>query len=257
MVNNKLLKYIIFDLLRSKVILFYAIFLFIFTYLVIYLGSDVSKALVSILNIVLLLVPLVSIIFGTMYFYNMREFMELLLAQPVSRRNIFLGEYVGLSLSLSVGFVIGTGVPLLIFGINKSSFFLLMVGSLLTFVFVGLSFLASVLTNDKVKGIGISILIWFYMSIIFDGLILLILFLFDEYPLEKALLVLITLNPIDLGRIMILLNLDISVLMGYTGALYKKIFGTWIGMGSSFTLLILWIIIPAFIALKIFNKKDF
>lgn len=257
MLKNKLFKYIIFDVLRSKVVIVYSLFLMLFTFGIIYLGNDVSKATISLLNIVLLLVPLISIIFGTMYFYNLKEFKELLLSQPVSRTSIILGEYLGLSSSLALSFLIGIGLPLAFSGFNSDSLYLLMVGVLLTFIFVGLAFFSSVITNDKVKGMGISLFIWFYFSIIFDGIVLAILFAFDDYPLEKVMLGLTFLNPIDLARIIVLLKLDISILLGYTGAVYNKFFGTGLGMGLSIIFLLLWALIPTLASIKIFSKKDF
>ncbi|MFN4152334.1 MAG: ABC transporter permease subunit, partial [Candidatus Sericytochromatia bacterium] len=171
MFKNKLLKYIIFDVLRSKVVIVYSLFLMLFTLGILYLGNDISKATISLLNVVLLLVPLISIVFGTMYFYNLKEFKELLLSQPVSRTSIILGEYFGLSVSLAFSFLIGVGAPLMIAGFTVDNLFLLLVGTFLTFIFVGLAFLSSVITSDKVKGMGIALFIWFYFSIIFDGLV--------------------------------------------------------------------------------------
>ena len=129
-------------------------------------------------------------------------------------------------------------------------------GCLLTLAFISLAFLASTLTSDKAKGIGLSLMIWFYCAIVFDGLVLLFLFSFSDYPLEKAMILLTALNPVDLGRVMILLQLDISALMGYTGALYQKFFGGGYGMIFSVVLQILWIIIPLHFALRVFRKKD-
>lgn len=257
MFKNKLLKYIIFDVLRSKVVIVYSLFLMLFTLGILYLGNDISKATISLLNVVLLLVPLISIVFGTMYFYNLKEFKELLLSQPVSRTSIILGEYFGLSVSLAFSFLIGVGTPLMIAGFTVDNLFLLLVGTFLTFIFVGLAFLSSVITSDKVKGMGIALFIWFYFSIIFDGLVLSILVFFEDYPLEKVMLLLTFLNPIDLARVIVLLKLDISVLMGYTGALYQKFFGTWIGITTSIVFLILWSLIPTLTSVKIFSKKDF
>lgn len=257
MFKNKLLKYIIFDVLRSKVVIVYSLFLMLFTLGILYLGNDISKATISLLNVVLLLVPLISIVFGTMYFYNLKEFKELLLSQPVSRTSIILGEYFGLSVSLALSFLIGVGTPLMIAGFTVDNLFLLLVGTFLTFIFVGLAFLSSVITSDKVKGMGIALFIWFYFSIIFDGLVLSILVFFEDYPLEKVMLLLTFLNPIDLARVIVLLKLDISVLMGYTGALYQKFFGTWIGITTSIVFLILWSLIPTLTSVKIFSKKDF
>ena len=61
---------------------------------------------------------------------------------------------------------------------------------------------------------------------------------------------------IDLSLIQILLHLDVSAMMGYTGAIFKDFFGTSTGLIVSFLLLSLWAIIPFFISLKKFNKKD-
>src|SRR6185503_251224 len=100
------------------------------------------------------------------------------------------------------------------------------VGLILTLIFVAIALLAAVYTRDKAKGIGIAVLLWLYFSLIYDGLVLFILFQFSDYPLEKALVALSFLNPIDLGRILVLIKMDISALMGYTGAVFRLFFDT-------------------------------
>jgi Cu-processing system permease protein len=64
------------------------------------------------------------------------------------------------------------------------------------------------------------------------------------------------LNPIDLGRIQILLQMDISALMGYTGAVFRDFFGNSTGILLSFLGLFIWIIFPMMISMKKFGKKD-
>ena len=64
------------------------------------------------------------------------------------------------------------------------------------------------------------------------------------------------LNPIDLSRVQMLLQIDISALMGYTGAIFREFFGNFTGIVISFLGLFLWIIVPLFISLKKFEKKD-
>ena len=64
------------------------------------------------------------------------------------------------------------------------------------------------------------------------------------------------LNPIDLARIMVLLKVDVSALMGYTGAIFKQIFGSQIGWIISMGLLLIWIVIPMWISLLKFKNKD-
>jgi Cu-processing system permease protein len=133
---------------------------------------------------------------------------------------------------------------------------MLTTGLLLSVIFVSVAMLAAVLTRDKAKGIGVSILLWLYFSLLFDGLVLFLLFQFADYPLEKMMVGVSTLNPIDLSRILILLKMDISALMGYTGAIFKNFFGTGIGLILSFLVLILWIVVPAWLSLRKFNRKD-
>jgi Cu-processing system permease protein len=133
---------------------------------------------------------------------------------------------------------------------------LLLAAALLTAVFTGLAILASVITRDKAKGIGVSILLWFYFAIIFDGLVLFLLFQFADYPLEKASIALTALNPIDLSRILVLLKMDISAMMGYTGAVFKAFFEGIFGYLFIGVVMIAWIGSPIILAVKKFNKKD-
>lgn len=237
-------------------VLSYTILLFSLCFGLFYLGADYSSTLVSLLHVILLIVPLVSIIFGTIHFYNSREFIEMLLAQPVNRNSIYFGEYLGLAGSLGTALLIGLGLPLLLWQPTESAFYLLIVGLMLTFIFSALAFLTSVRSADKAKGIGSALLLWFYFAVLFDGIVLLILHYFSDYPLEEVVLVLTAFNPIDIGRVLILLKLDTSALMGYTGALYQKFFGTAAGQIFSFSTLSLWFIIPLLRARRIFLKKD-
>lgn len=252
----KIAKYIILDIVKSKVLIAYTVLLAAISIAIFMMDSDITKGLVSISTVVMIMIPLVSIIFSTTYIFNASEFTELLVSQPISRKDILLGKYFGISASILGAFILGVCVPVSLFTLSVSALTLMLMGSLLTLAFVSLAFLASALTSDKAKGIGLSLMTWFYFAIVFDGLVILFLFAFSDYPLEKAMIVLTALNPVDLGRIMILLQLDISALMGYTGALYQKFFGSGYGMAFSLVLQILWIIIPLLLALKVFKKKD-
>lgn len=253
---NRVIKYVFYDILRTRFILLYTLLLLISSFALFQLDSDTSKVVMSLFNIVLMVVPLVSIVFTTIHFYNSYEFIELMLAQPINRRVVFIGEYLSVSSSLCIAFAFGVGMPMAIYGINASGLSLLLCGIILTMVFVSLAFLAAVLTRDKAKAIGIALLFWFYFSLIYDGFLLWFVYAFADYPLEKVVLTLIALNPVDLARVIMLLQLDISALMGYTGAFYKEFFGSSLGIIFSIAILMLWIVVPFFIAQRIFGKKD-
>ena len=253
---RRIVKYVFYDLLRTRFILLYTILLLLSTLVLFQFDSDPGKIVLSLLNIVLMVVPLVSIVFTTIHFFNSYEFIELMLAQPVNRVVIFLSEYIALALSLCLAYLIGVGVPIVLYGGSTAGLTLLFSGLMLTMVFVSLAFLASVLTRDKAKAIGLALLFWFYFSLIYDGLLLWIVFSFSDYPLEKLTLGLVALNPVDLARIIMLLKLDISALMGYTGAFYKNFFGSSWGMFFSSSVLLIWIACPLGLATRIFARKD-
>src|SRR5215467_8503407 len=252
----KLSRYVLYDILRSKVIIAYTLFLFIISISLFRMEENNGKAMLSLLNILLIVVPLISMIFSTIHYYNSYEFIELMLSQPMSRTKILLSEYTGVALSLVTAFLIGVGIPITIFSFDATGIAMIFTGCALTLVFTSIAFWASVKSRDKARGIGFALLLWFYFALIYDGLILLVLFTFSEYPLEKLTLVLSALNPVDLGRIFIMLKMDVSALMGYTGALYQDFFGSFKGMLFTTVIMFLWVVIPLFGAIRTFNKKD-
>ena len=253
---KKIIKYVMSDILQNRIVLVYTFFLLVTSLSVFSLEDNNSKGLLSLLNIILLIVPLVSIIFSTIYVYNSAEFIELLVSQPLKRKVIWLSLFAGLAGSLSIAFFIGVGVPVLLFQPNVIGFMMTGIGILLSIIFVAIAMLAVVKTRDKAKGIGVAILLWLYFSILFDGLVLFLLFQFADYPLEKAMIGISALNPIDLSRILILLHMDVSAMMGYTGAIFKDFFGTGTGMAISFGVLLVWSILPVWMSTRRFNRKD-
>ena len=253
---KKLLKYVIVDIIQNKIVLIYTALLLVISLSVFNLENNSAKGLLSLLNIILIIVPLICIIFSTIYIYNSAEFIELLVSQPLKRRTIWLSLFAGLSSSLSLAFFIGIGIPILLYHADVTGFMMIATGLFLTVVFVSIAMLAAGITRDKAKGIGLSILLWLYLSLIFDAIVLFLLFQFQDYPLENIMVILSFLNPIDLSRIQILLQMDISALMGYTGAVFREFFGNNTGIIFSFIGLTMWIIFPLMISLQTFKKKD-
>lgn len=258
----KVLKYSFFDLMRSRWSYVYFAFYLTLGFVLLFLNNDLSKGIITLMNIIIVLVPLISTIFGIMYYYDSREFTELLLAQPIKRNKIFLGQYFGLSLSLTLSLVLGLGIPFVAYGLFDSESIiefglLTLSGVFLTLIFVSISYWIGLNNENKIKGFGYAILLWLFMAVIYDGLFLLSLIVFQEYPLEKLTLIMSLFNPIDLSRIMVLLQLDIAALLGYTGVIFKEFFGTTKGFISAIIILLFWIIIPVILIKIKSNKKDF
>jgi len=230
--------------------------------MLLFLNNDLSKAVITLMNVIIVLVPLIGTIFGVMYYYNSKEFTELLLAQPLKRSSIFMGQYLGVALSLSMSLVIGLGIPFIFYGIFRSNAIwdfslLLITGAFLTFIFTALAFNIALSNENRIKGFGYAILLWLFLAVIYDGLFLMFLVVFEDYPLDQFSLIASMLNPIDLSRTLILLKLDISALLGYTGAIFKQFFGTNFGLIISFLALAIWVILPVFRILRKSRKKDF
>lgn len=258
----KILKYSFFDLIRSRWSYIYFAFYLALGAVLLFLNNDLSKAVITLMNVIIVLVPLIGTIFGVMYYYNSKEFTELLLAQPLKRSTIFLGQYLGVAISLSMSLVLGLGIPFILYGLFKSNAIwdfslLLITGVFLTFIFSALAFNIALSNENKIKGFGYSILLWLFLAIIYDGIFLMSLILFEDYPLDKLSLVGTMLNPIDLSRTLILLKLDISALLGYTGAVFKQFFGTQFGLIVSILMLSIWVVLPVLRIVYKSAKKDF
>ena len=253
---KKIIKYIMLDILRNRIVIAYMVLLAVLGFSLFNMNDSAAKGLLSLMNVVLIIVPLVSIIFSSIYLYNAAEFIELLVSQPLKRVRLWLSLFSGLALSLGLAFLLGAGIPVLLFAADVTGLTLVLSGVLLTVIFVAIAMLAAVSVRDKAKGTGISILLWLYFTLLFDGIVLFLLFQFMDYPLEKAMIGFSILNPVDLSRVLMLLKMDVAALMGVTSAVFKDVFGSAIGMSFALGILLLWILLPLWISVRRFNRKD-
>ncbi|MDG1573322.1 ABC transporter permease [Robiginitalea sp. M366] len=258
----KIVRYSFQDLLRSRWSYVYFAFYLLLGFVMLFLNHDLAKGVITLMNVIIILVPLIATIFGVMYYYSSREFTALLLAQPIRRSRIFLGQYLGVAGSLSLSLVLGLGLPFVLYGLFRSpaiwDFVLLLVtGVFLNLIFTALAFLVALSNDNRIKGFGYAVLLWLFLAVVYDGIFLLSLILFEEYPLDSFALGATLLNPIDLSRTLILLKLDISALLGYTGAVFKAFFGTSLGMLVSLGVLGLWTAAPVAALVRKARHKDF
>ncbi len=91
----------------------------------------------------------------------------------------------------------------------------------------------------------------------YDGVVLTAVALFSDYPIERPLLALMFANPIDLGRVLLLLQLDAAALMGYTGAVFERFIGASHGSVLAAGMLCLWVVAPFAFGARQFRRKDF
>jgi Cu-processing system permease protein len=250
------------DAMRSRWLIGYTGFFFLLTEGVIRFSGDGPKAVLTLASAALIVVPLVTLVLSTIQVYNAREFTELLLAQPIRRSSLFKGLYLGLALPLVGGFVAGIGVPFLLHRggdpANRAALITLVAtGAALTFIFTAISFSIALFAEDRLRGLGIALGIWLLVGLLYDGLVLVAVALFSDYPIERPLLVLTFANPVDLARVLLLLKLDVAALLGYTGAVFQRVFAGSLGSTLAAGMLALWIAVPLTLGARQFRHKDF
>jgi Cu-processing system permease protein len=258
----KIVRYELRNVLRSRWVLAYALFFFLITEALLRLGGSSPRALLSLLNVVVLLIPLVTIVFGTIYWHGAREFTELLLAQPVRRSTLFHGLFAGLVLPLTAAFAVGVTLPLALHrAITGDTVALLALmlaaGAALTGVFGALAVLIAGLVDDRLRGLGLALGTWLLLTIGYDAMLLGVTILFADRPLEGPLLALTFANPVDLARVLLVLRFDVAALMGYTGAVFQQQLGGTLGTLGALGGLAAWTIIPGLLALRAFRRHDY
>lgn len=259
---RKVMKYAFFDLLRSRWILIYTAFFAAATGGLLYFGDDAAQAALSSLNLVLLVVPLVALMLGMNYYYYTRDFVQLILTQPVSRPSVFLGHLAGVALPLAAAFVLGSGVPFAVYAVRNAVdvpmiVSLLASGALVSLVFTALAFWIGLANEERARALGIALGVWLGLTVVYDGLVLFFIVVAQAYPIERAVIAVSMLNPIDLSRILVLLQLDTAALLGYTGAVFRNFLGTGTGLLASVAALLAWVIVPMLLGLRSFRRKNF
>ena len=210
----------------------------------------------SLSQVLLALVPLVASVFTIVYLYDAMEFTELLAVQPLRRSKILGGQMGALGTALVLGALVGAGIPLMLFLPGGASLTLLLACVMLTLVFVAIGSLIAIKNREKARGVGLGLVVWFLFVLVYDAVLLWVMFAFSDYPIEPWIVPLAALDPIDLGRIMVLLKVDLAAMMGYSGAVYEKFFGNVRGILVALAALIAWVALPSSFAFRAFRRKD-
>lgn len=249
------------DVIRSRWLLAYGAFFVVATHVLLRFSDTPDKALLSLVNVVLLVVPLANIVFGTAYLYASREFVELLLAQPVRRRQLFAGQCLGLAVPVAAAAFIGILLPLLA---NGSDAIVLGLGAVIALMATALSLIFTALAavvaygiEDRVRGLALAIGLWLLLAVLYDAAVLLAAVTFADFPLERGILAAMVANPIDLARVLLLTRFDTAALLGYTGAVFQRFFAGNGGLAIAAGALLLWVALPTVLGARLFQRKDF
>lgn len=253
---GKVFKYTLIDLARNRFVLGYALLMLALAQGLFVLEDDPMKAMLSLVQVVLALVPLIALIFTVVYLYDIQEFTQLLAVQPIARRSILGGQLLAMATALLVAQAFGLGLPLLVHAPGRSALMLSLSGSALVLVFAALGALIALRQREKARGVGVALVLWLGFVLVYDAVLMWLMFTTSDYPVEPFVVPLAALNPIDLARILVMLEIDLAAMMGYSGAVYKSFFGSAAGMGMAAAILLLWVLLPTWGAFRVFRRKD-
>lgn len=219
----------------------------------------IGVTIASLVSLVIYLVPLIALILGFDAIVGERErgSLDLLLSLPLTRLELLLGKFLGLSAALTCATVVGFGLAgvLLAFSLPASAFYHYL-GFILSAVLLGMAFLSlavtvSVFANDRGRASGVAIALWFFFVLVYDLLLLGGLVVSGGGVGGALFPYLLLLNPADVFRILNIFGLDdVRTLYGLTTVFPKELAHPLL-LGA---VMVAWIVAPLTLASWRFRK---
>lgn len=224
-----------------------------------------GRTAASLINLVLLIVPLMALTVGAQSLAgeSERSTLAYLLTQPINRLEIFVGKYLGLLLGLLGSLTLGFGISGLVMALNGAGasdplIYLRLVGLAfalsLTMLSVGL--LVSALTKRANVAIGIGLFLWL-VFVFFGDLGMMGTAMTLRVPIEGLFWLSLS-NPLQVFKLAAILDIRATLeMLGPAGIYATQRYDhtlPWILVG----MLLLWTLIPAALAyLRLHTKNDF
>lgn len=221
-----------------------------------------ARVTLSLMNLVLLVVPLTGLMLGVASVAGGGDALPLLLAQPVARGEVLAGKYLGLGAALSAAQALGFGGGGVVVALQAGSdhlpgFVALTVLSLaLGWLSIAVALCIAVLAPDRVRALSVALLVWLGAVVAYDLAVLGATAVLSGLPLERVLVPALLLNPVDLTRVMVTLAVGSGALFGPTSAVLAKTFGSTGGIAVGAAVLVLETAIPLAVAARVFRRRD-
>jgi Cu-processing system permease protein len=227
--------------------------------------QDFSRATVSLVQLVLLLVPLSGLLLGVMALLPDRGAAELLYSQPASRAAILLGTMAGLFEALVAAQAVGFGASgLLIYSQAGEegvvSFLILFaMAATLTAVFLGIAayICAGTFGHRRSRALALAVAVWFVAVVLFDVIALGVASLLPSGHASRLLIVAALANPVDALRTGTLLAIEGQAAFGASSLALLRFTK---GATGAFALIllsaVLWVVLPAWLASRRLSKAD-
>lgn len=227
--------------------------------------QDFARTSASLVQLVLLLVPLSSLLIGVLSLAPERGAAELLFSQPVSRTSILLGQSAGLWAALAAAQAIGFGASgAVVFshrgGDGLDGFVLLFAGSaVLTAVFLGIAALlaAGSAGRRRTRALALALVVWFVAVVLFDVAALGLASLLRSGTASRVLIVSVLVNPVGALRTGALLALEGTTAFGTASLAFLRFTKGPAGAAALLSAsLLLWTVVPFALAARRLSKAD-
>ncbi len=215
----------------------------------------------SLINLTIFLTPLASLMLGSTSIVSEREAgsLEWLLSQPVSRRSVILGKFLGLTLAISIATALGYGFAGLFLSMQLPSedlpkyLGLILISSALAAVGVAIGIFVSITSRGRFEALATSLLLWLTWVIIYDLLVMGASIAFGLTYL--TIFFLLVLNPVESSRLLMAYIIDPTLsFLGLTGMLAARdIWNLPLFLAS---VIFVWCLLPLIASFKLFAKKD-
>lgn len=222
-----------------------------------------GRTAASLINLVLLIVPLMALTIGAQSLAGEQEKSTLayLLAQPINRVEVFLGKYLGLTLSLLASLTLGFGISGLVMAINGGGAAdpgayvqLVALAFLLSLTMLSVGFLISALTNKAGIAVGIGLFLWLAF-VFFGDLGMMGTVIALRVPINNLFWFSLS-NPLQVFKMAAILDIRATLdILGPAGIYAVQRYGDSL-LGIFLGMLALWIVLPATAAYARFHYKS-
>ncbi len=221
-----------------------------------------ARVTLSLMNLVLVIVPLTGLMLGVTSIAGGGESLSLLLAQPVSRGEVLAGKFLGLAAALGVAQALGFGgggvVVALNGGVQQISGFLVLtlLSLVLGWVTLAAAICIAALWPDRLRAMSVALMLWLLMVIAYDLVVLGATTLLSGLPLQSVLFPALIVNPVDLVRVLTTLAVGSGALFGPTSAVLMRMFSATTGIALGLAVLMIEGVVPLVVAARVFRRRD-
>jgi len=257
---------------RNKWVVSFAGIFALLTFIISYFGmvtsgyagfQDFARTSTSLINLSGFILPLFSLLLGVFSFISNQEYLELLVAQPVTRFQVIMGKYLGILFTLLGATIIGFTVPGVLIALTIGTegavgyAIVIIFSMILGIIFTGCAILISQISQRQQIALGAAIGVWIFFEIIYGLLVLGTTLYFTPVALKYTLIFSLIGNPIDMIRVLSLISIGGLEFFGPAGATLLKMAGSLeLTMMYGMIGLLFWIIFPIIFSIKIFSRQN-